>query len=97
MFIDEVVLGKCHEITRDDHTLVKAPAGFDSVLAQGWTEPEASGDITVKIDGRDVVVPQAKVAKRAKWNSSSFSQSEYLVYRESQVRMRYMLEIVWSY
>lgn len=98
MFINEVALGKVHEIHSDDWTITKPPAGFDSVLAQGWTEPDPKFDITVKLDGKDVVVPQAKAVTRPAWNTKSrFTQSEYLVYAESQVRMRYMLEIEFPY
>lgn len=97
MFVNEVALGKIHEITADDWSITKPPAGFDSVLAQGWTEPDPSKDRVVKLDGKDVVVPQGKAGERAKWKSSRFSQSEYLVYKESQVRMRYMLEITFPY
>lgn len=39
MFLCEVALGKENTITRDDHTLKKAPAGFDSVVARGSVEP----------------------------------------------------------
>ncbi len=34
MFLVEVALGKEHHITRDDSSLVKAPAGFDCVIAK---------------------------------------------------------------
>lgn len=39
MFLNEVALGKEHSITRDNSSLVKAPAGHDSVVARGHTEP----------------------------------------------------------
>jgi len=97
MFIDEVALGKMKEIVTDDYSITKAPAGFDSVLAQGWTEPAPSDDLEVEIEGRKVTVPQGKVSNRPEWKSSRFSQSEYLVYQESQVRMRYMLRIEFPY
>ena len=74
----------------------------------GQTEPDPKKDITLKIDGRDVAVPQVprapqpldflcalayprvrgrqgKVIQRKEFESSSFSQSEYLLYQESQV------------
>lgn len=97
MFINEVALGKVHDINADDWSLTKPPTGFDSILAQGWTEPDPKADLTIKLDGKDVVVPQAKAINRPEWKSSRFSQSEYLVYQESQVRMRYMLEIQFPY
>lgn len=39
MFLCEVALGKEHTITRDNSSLKKAPAGFDSVVARGSVEP----------------------------------------------------------
>lgn len=39
MFLCEVALGKEHTITRDNSSLKKAPAGFDSVVARGLVEP----------------------------------------------------------
>ena len=66
----------------------------NSCLAVGNTEPDAANNITVKFDGKDVVVPQGPVKpnplvaeKCGEGSSSSFAQSEYLVYREDQVRI----------
>ena len=39
MFLSEVALGKEHTITKDNGNLVKAPAGYDSVVARGEVEP----------------------------------------------------------
>ena len=39
MFLNEAALGKEHPIKKDDRTLTKPPSGFDSVVAQGQTEP----------------------------------------------------------
>jgi poly [ADP-ribose] polymerase 2/3/4 len=35
MFLCEAAMGKAKEITDDDGSLVKAPAGFDSIIAKG--------------------------------------------------------------
>ena len=35
MFLNEVVLGKEHYITRDDWTLTAPPVGYDSIVAKG--------------------------------------------------------------
>jgi hypothetical protein len=35
MFLCEAAMGKVKEITRDDSSLVKAPDGFDSIIAKG--------------------------------------------------------------
>ena len=39
MFLAEVALGKEHSINRDDWMLTKPPAGYDSIIARGRTEP----------------------------------------------------------
>lgn len=39
MFLCEVALGKEHTIIKDNSSLKKAPAGFDSVVARGLVEP----------------------------------------------------------
>ena len=90
MFLNEVALGKQHVITSDDHTLKKAPHGFDSVLAKGYQEPNPNDDVKIEIDGNDIIVPKGEPI-RYNSLSSSFSQSEYLVYKESQCRIRYLL------
>lgn len=43
MFLSEVALGKSYRITSDDPTLCQPPAGYDSVLACGQTEPGEPG------------------------------------------------------
>ncbi|XP_005100577.1 protein mono-ADP-ribosyltransferase PARP3 [Aplysia californica] len=91
MFLNEVALGSQHRITRDDSSLVQAPSGYDSVLACGQQEPDEKSEVTIKLDGKNVVVPQGKPQKVSKYSSSSFWQSEYLVYREDQCRIRYLL------
>jgi poly [ADP-ribose] polymerase len=95
MFLCEAVLGKEHHINRDDSSLRAAPKGFDSVIAKGWKMPNPKDDIEVDFDGRKVTVPQGKSTNTEYSGNSSFSQNEYLVYRESQVRIRYVLKIQW--
>lgn len=96
MFLNEVCLGREHHIKQDDHTLRKAPNGYDCVIAQGQQEPEASGDETLTIDGKQVVVPTGKPVRRAKWSASRFYQTEYLIYKESQNRIRFLLQCEFS-
>jgi len=97
MFLNEVALGKEHSITQDDSSLTAPPKGFDSIVARGHTEPDPKEDIKVTIDGHDVIVPQGKAITQSQYSSSSFWQSEYLVYKESQCRIRYLLKIAWPY
>jgi len=96
MFLNEVALGREHHIKQDDHTLRKAPNGYDCVIAQGQQEPHPSGDTKLTIDGNDVVVPAGKPVKRPEYSGSRFYQTEYLIYKESQNRIRYMLQCEFS-
>jgi poly [ADP-ribose] polymerase 2/3/4 len=90
MFLCEAALGKIAEITRDDTSLRAAPSGFDSVLARGKQTPSSCVDI--EIDGKNISVPQGKPVPSFV-NQSSFEQDEHLVYRESQVRLRYVISL----
>ncbi|XP_062613650.1 protein mono-ADP-ribosyltransferase PARP3-like [Saccostrea cucullata] len=94
MFLNEVALGKEHHILHDDWTLKAAPSGHDCIIAKGWTEPDPKKNTTIKLDGKDVVVPQGVPISVPEYaNKSSFSQSEYLVYKESQNMMRYLVMV----
>ncbi|ERE76108.1 poly [ADP-ribose] polymerase 3-like protein [Cricetulus griseus] len=93
MFLGEVALGKEHHITTDDPSLKSPPPGFDSVIARGQTEPDPTQDIKLELDGQQVVVPQGRPVPCPSFKRSHFSQSEYLIYKESQCRLRYLLEI----
>ncbi|XP_013068782.2 protein mono-ADP-ribosyltransferase PARP3-like [Biomphalaria glabrata] len=91
LFLNEVALGKQHKILMDDCSLTTAPKGSDSVLACGQQEPDAKDDTVIKLDGNNVIVPQGKPKNIPAHSSSSFWQSEYLIYREDQARIRYLL------
>lgn len=68
-----------------------APLGTDSVVATGTTDPPAAEDVTVQLDGRDVVVPLAAAAPTGV--ESAFDKSEYVLYLESQARLRYFVVV----
>jgi poly [ADP-ribose] polymerase len=93
MFLAEVALGKEHTITRDDSSLKAAPKGFGCIVARGHTEPDPKDDLIWTFEGRKVVVPQGVPIKQPQYAKSSFTHSEYLVYQESQVRLRYALKL----
>jgi hypothetical protein len=93
MFLNEVALGKEHHITSDNSRLKSPPKGFDSVVAQGHTEPDRSVAVTVDLDGKDVVMAMGSPQYRLQYATSSFSQTEFLVYKESQVHIRYLLKL----
>ncbi|XP_004411564.1 PREDICTED: poly [ADP-ribose] polymerase 3 [Odobenus rosmarus divergens] len=93
MFLGEVALGREHHITIDEPSLKQPPPGFDSVIARGHTEPDPTQDTELELDGQRVAVPQGQPVLCAEFCSSQFSQSEYLIYQESQCRLRYLLEV----
>jgi poly [ADP-ribose] polymerase len=93
MFLVEVALGKENQIVRDNSSLKKAPDGYDCVHAMGATEPDPSKDTKMTFEGKEVAVPQGKPIQTEHSGKSSFSQSEYLIYKESQARIRYMLKM----
>jgi poly [ADP-ribose] polymerase 2/3/4 len=97
MFLAEAALGKEHHITRDDPSLTTAPSGFESVVAKGQTEPSSSQDAQITLDGHAVHVAQSKAEHVAQYKDSNFMQSEYLLYKESQARVRYMLTMKFSH
>lgn len=93
MFLAEAALGKEHTITRDDSSLKAAPKGYGCIVARGHTEPDPAHDIEWEFEGKKVIIPQGEPIKQPKYAKSSFTQSEYLVYNESQVRLRYVLRV----
>ena len=92
MFLAEAALGSMYEVTEDgSHAsrLKKAPEGYDSVHALGTSVPEEWIDINV--DEKNVKIGNGmKTEKNVK---SSFYHDEFLVYDESQVRIRYVLSV----
>ncbi|XP_065900929.1 protein mono-ADP-ribosyltransferase PARP3-like [Dysidea avara] len=97
MFLVEVALGREKRIDRDNHTLTKPPDGYDSIVARGQTEPNPKDDKTILLENKQVTVPQGKPIPMATYCHSSFSQSEYLIYKESKCRLRYLLKMKFSY
>ncbi|CAL4150764.1 unnamed protein product, partial [Meganyctiphanes norvegica] len=96
MFLVEVMLGNVKVIKQDDSTLKKAPAGFHSVLAMGRREPDPKAEKTIYLDEKKVVVPLGKPVNQNEFKDSYFYQSEYLVYKESQARIRYILKFSFN-
>ena len=96
MFLCESALGKTHPVTSDGpHAsgLRKAPKGFDSVHAVGTVTPKSWSE--VKIENRSVNIPKDKAHQSGV--QSSFNHDEFLVYDESQVRIRYVLTVKLGY
>jgi len=45
------------------------------------------------LDGHSVIVPQGKPVRQPSYDDSHFSESEYLIYREDQCRIRYLIKM----
>uniref|UniRef100_A0A3P9IU24 Poly [ADP-ribose] polymerase n=1 Tax=Oryzias latipes TaxID=8090 RepID=A0A3P9IU24_ORYLA len=93
MFLSEVALGREYTITKDEPSLKGAPSGFDSVVARGRVEPDPSKDTIITLEGKEVAVPQGKAQHQPQFSNSSFCNSEYLIYKENQCRLRFLLEL----
>jgi len=89
MFLVETALGTEHRITADDPSLRAAPGAAHSVLAVGRTAPDARATTSITIDGAQVDVPLGK--PKPTGVTSTFHHNEFLVYDESQHRIRYVL------
>jgi len=94
MFLIEAPLGKMYSVHQDGKpsSFKAAPGGCHSVKAEGAQETfDSKTDTTIPGPFGAVTVPQKKPAPTAfKGGKSSFHQTEYLVYKESQALMRYL-------
>lgn len=97
MFLVEVCMGKSiHRILSDDSSLdLKKVQEMQatSVLACGRQEPNPSMTTTLAGEWGPIAVPQGKPQAQKGCETSSFTQSEYLVYEESRARIKYLLEM----
>ncbi|KNC47884.1 poly polymerase family [Thecamonas trahens ATCC 50062] len=91
-FLDEVVMGRTSELLADDWSLRAPPSGYDSIRAMGTIEPDPKDDVVLDLDGHSVRVPAGK-PKSTKYSSSRFHHSEYCVFDETRVRIRYLIKV----
>lgn len=66
---------------------------FSNVLLFKIVFPDPAKDTFITLDGKKVAVPQGKAKDQRQYSDSHFSNSEYLIYKESQCRIRYLLEL----
>jgi ankyrin repeat protein len=87
----EVVLGKMHT---PDHsqTTSKAPKGCMSTYAEGYSGPDFSQSVYLK-DGVEVPCGEVVNYEYSDKKPRLVSNSEYIVYDESQVRIRYLVHL----
>lgn len=62
-----------------------------------FSSSDPSKDVSIEFDGKKVAVPQGKAIKQQQYEGSYFYNSEYLIYEESQCRIRYLLELKFNY
>ena len=94
MFLCEAPLGKQHTVDSDGphaSSLRKAPVGTDSVHAIGRTQPMKWANMV--LGSHTVKIAQGDVKPQPKHQHSSFHHDEFLLYEESQVRLRYVLTV----
>ena len=100
MFLAEAAMGSVNYITQDDSRLKlsRLPPGTDSVVALGRIDPDPAGDVVVEMDGNPVTIPAGAIASSTVPGAakSTFTQSEHLIYREDQLRLRYLVRMQWS-
>ncbi|PIK56560.1 putative poly [Apostichopus japonicus] len=92
MFLNEVVLGEEYQISSENFSLKEVPSGYDSIVAKGRQEPDPQKETSLTIDGKKIKVPQGEPVKQQNFMHSTFCQSEYLICKESQNRIRYLLQ-----
>uniref|UniRef100_A0A8C1J4Q5 Poly [ADP-ribose] polymerase n=1 Tax=Cyprinus carpio TaxID=7962 RepID=A0A8C1J4Q5_CYPCA len=76
-------------------TNVAVVAIFVSYFLFSCSDP--SEEVFIEFDGKKVAVPQGKAIKQQQYQGSSFFNSEYLIYKESQCHIRYLLELKFGY
>ncbi len=91
MLLCEVALGNVKELQTHYETVDSLPTGYDSVKALGKKEPNPSGNIYMP---NGVVCPLGGAVDRSGKNVmwTSLTNSQYVVYNESQVVIRYIVQ-----
>ncbi len=61
-----------------------------------YARADPKADTSIVMQDKKIVVPQGKPIPFSEYSGSSFSQSEYLVYKENQARIRYLLKLKFT-
>ncbi|XP_064119253.1 protein mono-ADP-ribosyltransferase PARP3-like isoform X1 [Macrobrachium nipponense] len=92
MFLAEAALGRIKYVKMGNSSLKQPPEGFNCVAAKGRLEPDSSKDQIRTFGGKRVIIPVGAPAPQKDFESSGFLRSEYVVYKEGQTRLRYLLK-----
>jgi hypothetical protein len=87
----EVVLGKMHT-PEHSQTTSKLPKGCMSTYAEGYSGPDFSQSVFLE-DGVEVPCGEVVSYDQSDKKPRLVSTSEYIVYDESQVRIRYLVHL----
>ena len=92
MLLCEVALGKVKEIEDHFEAIESLPTGFDSVKVVGNLVPNSKSNISMP-NGAICPLgePTNSSAKNHRWNRRS-NNNQYVVYNESQVVIRYIVQ-----
>ncbi|XP_071552912.1 protein mono-ADP-ribosyltransferase PARP3-like [Panulirus ornatus] len=96
LFLVEVALGNEFYLTEHCSHISKAPDGYDSIVAKGRKESDPKRYMKMNFEGKEVVVPLGKPLNQKRWSHSVFEYNEYIIYKESQARIRYMVKFSFS-
>jgi hypothetical protein len=88
MLLCEVVLGKMYELSNSQY-IEKLPDGFLSTKGIGYQSPDPQESITTSYG---VEVPLGEL-RNISGSSYHLNYNEYIVYKESQIRIRYLLHL----
>jgi len=91
MLLCEVALGKIKELRTHHETLDSLPCGFDSVKALGRKEPDPNGDVSMP-SGSIIPLGERVDCKLKPGEYRSIVNSQYVVYDEAQVVIRYVVQ-----
>lgn len=85
----QTALGTPHAFVQAQSHLCEAPAGYDSTWGVGQTAPNAAKAVPLPEDPR-CIVPMGPATK-AKHKDAQLLYNEYIVYKTSQTRLRYLV------
>eukprot|EP01022_Parablepharisma_sp_SALTPOND_P016007 TRINITY_DN2302_c3_g1_i1.p1 TRINITY_DN2302_c3_g1~~TRINITY_DN2302_c3_g1_i1.p1 ORF type:complete len:1273 (+),score=196.37 TRINITY_DN2302_c3_g1_i1:5084-8902(+) len=90
MLICEVALGKMSNAYRATFDATGAPAGYDSVKAEGSRGPNMKKRLYLE-DGSEIPIGEI-VEKKDRQGSYAVAANEYIVFNPDQVRLRYLVQ-----
>lgn len=94
MLLCEVALGKIKEIRSSYETVESLPAGYDSIKALGRKEPDSNNNVNLP---NGAILPlgeklESKLKPGENYYLRSLDTNQYVVYNESQVCIRYIVQ-----